>query len=546
MNRFILLVPLISCLTLTSWGQSVIRSTHSSNQVVQGPCYIFATVAALESRALQNSSLNLSANDVNFNEWQFYSRCALGSRSSSGSVMVSKSLLHMKNYGASKGGHNSPTAGTCPNPNDPLVPCIADFDCSMTSTWCQTNGTYQYTADNVPCEDDNNTNFEIFGGGAHQYKLVPDANGNLYHLETNPTASKIATALSNGHGVIAFFDDWNNTGISHAVFIYSKSGNTYSYKDSWPGSPSASRSSSLDINKCTRFYYITGTVVGTSAAPTPCQYTISGASSVPSSGTRTFTLSGGNGSLSNITWSVPSGTSIVSGQGTSTLVVRSTRCNNGSGTLTVSYSNNGSSCSKTKGLTVYGSGSATPSRIAVLNPNWNIQGQTCPNITLELEAIDHNNPLSGTTYDWVISGATILSGQGTSTLYIRTFSNSFSYQDYQVRAKKNGCQWSGWRYLSGTASSSYCGGGGGGVAFRQVRATPQQLDFTPYFHEIGARNGVVSVQVMSLTGQVLADQKMSMYSPQLSFLEMPAGIVVIRMYQEETGAYRTFRHWIEP
>ena len=53
--------------------------------------------------------------------------------------------------------------------------------------------------------------------------------------------------------------------------------------------------------------------------------------------------------------------------------------------------------------------------IQVLSPNWDSNGTTCPDERLELQVFGGTAP-----YTWISQGATILSGQGTSTLFVRT------------------------------------------------------------------------------------------------------------------------------
>ena len=532
-----ILVGLAFVLSLgTSMAQSVPHSTHLSDQVVQGPCFIFAATAALESRALQSSANGLTAGAANFNEWQYFSKCALGGRPAGADGMIQNMLQFVRDYGASAGSHGNPTATNCPNPNDPAVPCIADFSCTANATWARTNSMYSNTPDPGGCYDDQGTDFELNIGGAHQFKLQPDGSGNLWGIEENPTATKIANRLSAGDGVIAMFNDWAGTGVYHAVFIYAKSGGTYSYKNSWPGAPQIT-SSALDISKCDRYYWIKGTVVPTGPVSTNCDYSISGNSTVPATGTRTYTLSGGTGSVSSISWTVPSTMTIVSGQGSSSLTVRSNTCSGATGaTLSVSYSNGGSSCSASKSVTVYGTGSAAVNSISVLSPNWNSQGQTCPNTVLELQANDFTNPWDNTYYQWSIAGATILSGQGTSTLFIRTSSSSFSYQDYKVRAKKGNCAYSGWTYLSGTSSSSYCGGGGG--AFRASLSSSRELSLEGVF-VMAEDLKTVEVQVVSPTGQVLQQAIVLRNRPTLNLEGIASGLVFVRMLNTQTGEQST-------
>ncbi|MEL7192683.1 MAG: hypothetical protein AAFO96_09605, partial [Bacteroidota bacterium] len=54
------------------------------DQQLQGPCYIFATIAALESRALQ-ACVNIGSG---YDEWSLYNTCLLGGRNGTGHIMI--------------------------------------------------------------------------------------------------------------------------------------------------------------------------------------------------------------------------------------------------------------------------------------------------------------------------------------------------------------------------------------------------------------------------------------------------------------------------
>lgn len=554
----------------TMFAQSVPRSSHASDQVIQGPCFIFAATAALESRALQNPNNGLSAGSTNFNEWQSYSTCAIGGRIWGGLNLIEATFNQAGDHGMSSGTHANPTILNCPNPNDPQVPCIADFSCvSTNNTWCETNTMYSPNNFGSLCNDVDGTGrtFNIIPGSDYDYILRPDANGDYFRRENNITHSAIGSLLSNGHGVIAFVDNWNGTGVRHAIFIYQKIGQTYKYKDSWPGAATANGASNLDLSKVVRLFYVTGTVEPKNGiivdpnpdpdpnpTPTPCDYSLQGSNTISANGTTTYTLSGGTGTVSNIVWNYPNSASLVSGLGTTTLTLYSANCTSSTGTVSVSYVNNGSACSDAKNVTVQGGPTAKPTGIEVWGFDWYHSGvgmgQTCPNVRLELHPIDPNNPsYPVTTYQWSVMGGTILSGQGTDNLAVRT--GNASQVTFAVRANKNNCGYSGWKYLSATSPANFCsniGIGDGGLGgpslgmLRQANMTPTELDFTPYFLASGQEE--VQVEIISMTGQQLLTETANLADPIQHLSRLPSGWVFIRLYQPSNGEHITLRHRI--
>ncbi|HAA20767.1 MAG TPA: hypothetical protein DCP28_19125 [Cytophagales bacterium] len=229
--------------------------------------------------------------------------------------------------------------------------------------------------------------------------------------------------------------------------------------------------------------------------------------------------------------------------------MRSDNCSYaGTGVISVSYTNGGStSCSDTKTVSVQGAPTAKPTGIEVWGFDWSMNGtmgQTCPNTTLELHPIDTNPDYPTTAYQWSITGATILAGQNTGSLLIRTSSASRSNQVYAVRANKNHCGWSGWRHLSATSSSANCFGGGVGIGFLRPSNTGSgTLDFTDYFYQMPASE-VVEVEVISLTGRQLYVGRSTRHSPEIGIQQLPAGWVFLRLYDPIGDNYATVRHQI--
>lgn len=523
------------CATFTAiQAQPIPVSTHSSSQIVQGPCYIFSTIAALESNAMQNGG-----SSMNFNEWQFYSSCVMGALGSTAGIMIPKSVEHFADHGAFSGAHASPNAFTCPNPNDFFAPCIADFNCAENSTWCENNMMYISTPESN-CPDNENTNFEFMPSvGGALYNITPAADGSYWKkisLTGQSNASKsnqIKTLLDGNTGVIANFVNWRTAG-AHSLFIYGYSGLSWNYKDSWPGEAGL-QFGKLDLSKLTEIYYISGTVQ--SANPPSCSKSISGSGSVINE--TNYSLSG-SGSASGISWSVSSNLAMVSGQGSTILKVRPNTCNNTTGTITVTYNGN---CTELKTVAINGA-SPVPNGIVVASPNWNAAGQTCPNTTLELFATN-NSGHSNLQYNWSIAGATLLSGQGTSSVMVKTPSSN-SYLSFRVRTKRANCPYSQWRSLNGYSSASNpgCGLGGGGGWFRLGSNDPRALNFEDFFINHPSVEKV-SVDVYTIAGVRLFEGQIDKNNPFFNINDSDlTGLLVIHVHDRSNGVSHSFKHWI--
>ncbi|GAB2528082.1 ice-binding family protein [Rufibacter soli] len=108
------------------------------------------------------------------------------------------------------------------------------------------------------------------------------------------------------------------------------------------------------------------------------------------------------------TWTVPSGWTIISGQGTEALVVKAGAT---AGNLTVT-ANNGCGSSSTRSLQV------TPATTAPAAPAA-INGETIPCVDGQ-QTYTVSNPLPGFTYNWTVpTGWSIISGQGTAMVVVK-------------------------------------------------------------------------------------------------------------------------------
>ncbi len=480
MRTFYLLLACSSCLVV--WGQpaTVPVTMHAEDQLVQGPCYIFATVAAIESRA-QAACL-----DLDLNEWSLYNSCVLGggqgARPSSGTIMVNQVVDWAENEGIVEEGNNSVPTGVdqVPNPNDPTVRGIADFDCPE---FCDEKKlAYQKTDEtgHAPaCFDDEGVQFAVSALEGSKYKLVPASNGKSVETVSfssqSSASQKINTVkqlINQGYGVIGFFDFWgkdsdangNVVDINHCVFIRGYQGSWWSYKDSWPDDngiktgwtgTKASNPNNLNFDSLTKIFYITGTVEPKQVS---CNLSISGPSSI--TGSATYSLGGDYPNPCTISWSVSGGT--FTGQGSSSITVTPSNCTVAQLTISATVQTPYATCSDSRTIS-NGSVLTMPSPIQVLSPQWdNLTGQTCPNTQLELQTgFDPN-----VSYQWSIAGASLLSGQGTYNVHVRTPSSSVSNLAFKVRTT-NSCGSSPWQTLYGQSNSSTpgCGLGGGGGGF---------------------------------------------------------------------------------
>jgi hypothetical protein len=109
------------------------------------------------------------------------------------------------------------------------------------------------------------------------------------------------------------------------------------------------------------------------------------------------------------TWTVPQGTTIVSGQGTNQIVVRYPQGFT-SGTLSV-VAANGCGTSSERSLNISSNNASTPTPIDVINLT------SCPNRTYSYTIA--TLPANATSVVWTVpAGATLVSGQGTTSITV--------------------------------------------------------------------------------------------------------------------------------
>lgn len=591
----ILLFCLLAPIKSMAWQTyEVPVSMHETDQVVQGPCYIFATLAALESKAIQHAPNAVGGGQINFYEWLFYSDGVVGKNNWAGGVMITKTLEHMINRGAkNRVGHTNPVRPQLPNlhwsehvreeltgiayfqqnPNSQFESC--------NTSWWDNFGQYNQQSGSA-CTDysgtpgESSSDFFITPGGTPAAKDHYDlelplnwSSAKPYHREgaatltspfnMNPRHDQIERVLRDENvGVIAIFEDYNGVqGIEHAIFIYKKQGSLYWFKDSWP-SPYDSHDpifvkpddpgQALPLGELKEIFYIPGTVKNHAPVVNPttnaCDYDIAGPSQVR--GLTLFELDNGTEAATNIQWTVTGNLEIVSGQGTAGIQVQSTNCGflGTTATISVTYDNEGTTaCPESKTVTALDRLLSTPTSIQINGPISGLS-QVCPGSVIQLEAPESGNlPYPETDYEWQITGAMILNGQGTPVINIQVSGVPSAYQYYKVRVKDDVCNnTSSWRTISGYIASS-CGGGGGVGIFPSVVATGDQVDFTGYFEEVSDAKSV-QMDIYSVDGRRLLSTKARSSDSVVRLSSLPKGVAIIRMYNPDTGEFKSFRHLI--
>ncbi len=522
-NAFLLvLFSLVISSSMLGQQKKLPIDTTIRDQVVQGPCYIFATVAALESKAIQNG---VATAGTDFYEWNLYSKYTLGSLSPNGHNMVKKVLAHAQKHGvysvADVGSAPPSLPAHLPNITDPAVPGIADLDCDP-----DFSSKYYEQIDEGNCTDNENRDFAISNMSGSPFKY---SDSTLFYYTANPSQYTITMSIFYGYGVIAFFDDWMGTDTSHAVFIYGYNGNQWYYKDSWPGQAGLKLDTLPIATKCTSAYMLSGNM---SYSPPPvCTASITGPN--PVSNIHQYQLTG-PGNYTNVNWSI-NGNLILDYQSNSSITVHpGSGCGNSTGMILASYTSAGQSCTTDFPVTIQNF-SQQPNGILVQSPDWN-NGQTCPGTLLELEVDDNENPnYPYTTYEWNIQGASIVSG-GNGLPYISVMTSNSpgtTPLNFKVRARRSNCSVSSWRSLTGISSSSGCfGGGGGGLRIGQWVQMEQQL------YLLDLANGETLMkeahyQILSVDGRVLDRGKVSAHSPRIDLSRIREQLLLIHFYNQE-------------
>lgn len=199
----------------------------------------------------------------------------------------------------------------------------------------------------------------------------------------------------------------------------------------------------------------TVTINTTPSTPGP----ISGTINVCQGSSYTYSISAVPGA-SSYTWSVPSGSTITSGQGTTSITVN---FGSTSGNISVYASNScGNSSSSSLSLNV----TSLPANAGAISGNTSVSAGVTYTYSI--------SPVSGaTSYTWSVpSGATIISGQGTTSIQVQFPTSSFpssqtyttpgTYYLYNVTQADITVIGAG----GGGCNNGCGGGGGGGYAFK--------------------------------------------------------------------------------
>ncbi len=205
-----------------------------------------------------------------------------------------------------------------------------------------------------------------------------------------------------------------------------------------------------------------------------------------------FTTAGA-ANASGYNWTVPAGVSIVSGQGSNTILVDVV---SGfiSGSITVTGVN-GCGTGSTRSLSIIGApGQATP----ITGPTAICPGAT--NIIYEISTI-----AGATNYTWTVPGsATIIAGQGTKQITVNYNALQTSNQVITVRAS-NGCGQGAIRSLSGISINSVnCGGPRQSLAMlKDVIAYPNPATDVVNIQFYTEESNKYVVRILDLSGRTI-------------------------------------------
>jgi len=189
---------------------------------------------------------------------------------------------------------------------------------------------------------------------------------------------------------------------------------------------------------------------------------ISGPSAVQPGNNYVFTYGSSIGA--QYFWSVTGNSTILSGQGTNSVTVRT----NSSGNVCVTRYGNGltPSCD-CKSISISNvdpcAFNIENPRLVVLNPNWGNLGETCGNEILEVQALlsSYNNVVN---YEWRIAGSTYHEPhRNRDYIFVRTNSTIGTIVNFDVRVNYDCGITSDWVGITGSVVN--CQFGGGQLAF---------------------------------------------------------------------------------
>ncbi|MBK8846390.1 MAG: T9SS type A sorting domain-containing protein [Bacteroidetes bacterium] len=409
----------------------------------------------------------------------------------------------------------------------PSVVCSAinNTDCS------QPNGSVSATATNVSYMWNNgSTNSSISGIFAGTYTVT------VTDLTTGCTASCSATVINNGTNIPA-----TPAAISGPIVVCRNSTQTYvialvpgANTYTWTVPTGATVTIGQGTNTATVFFSNTSisgnvTVVASnlcgSSAPRNLFVTV--VPNVPAMPTITglqrgvcgrknivYTCSTVAGATS-YTWTVPTGATLASGQGTTSIVVHFGNTFTGSGFITVK-ANNVCGSSNTRSYLVHGKLS-TPT---IIGANFTCKFQT--------GVVYSCTPVIGaTSYTWtVVPGSTIVSGQGTTSIVV-----NWGAINGVIKVKANSVSVCSESVNSTHPVSFTCRAGNEGLSAIDVYPNPANdvlnVEYDSYL------GGVASIQLFNLLGEELMMQQHlsneGLNKVTFSIDKLPAGCYILKV-----------------
>lgn len=544
----------VLCAIQSSTPITVPVTSDPRDQIVQGPCYIFATVAALESRAAQ------SCINMDFHEWSLFNSCVLGSGTDDGHTMITRVVDVALDEGVISSANNPKplSEADLPNPTSGTKG-IGFFSCA---TYCDDSASnrvyiHQLTTDEGCADIDPDTDriFNVYEPGSYEtrYQVVADPNPpayppniptpsgfpgslpplspgvsvnlkhiNLAGLSNHQKAQVLMALLGQGYGCISLFDNWQGA-LDHCVFIYGGDGCNWMYKDSWPGDAGL-KSEYLNLVNLTRIYYIKGLVKEKDA--TCGTYTIVGDES---QNPITYTVQGPANTGCNYVWSATEGT-ILSGQGTESISFNASNCANSEITISVEITSPSGVCSTQTTIQK----PAATSSLFVQGTYWqDVLNIACPDESF----IAQTNNMPKAYYDWVVDGAQIQNGSNTHEIQFKTPDIPSGDLEIKVRSM-NACGTNPYTTLEGTvdANGVLCDGG----IFRMKQPSTSGLQIMNREIKWGGQDvseaksqGPSQLVLIDMNGRVVMRRMLGENSERIYLNELPAGVYVLGLEGKE-------------
>ena len=271
---------IFNLLVLFSMFQSVAQSvpvrSAAADQLAPGPCYIFATIAAVESLVMQKTGKM-----YDLSEWYFYSSCVQNGIGN-GRYLMENTLNKINNDGAPlQGSSYSPsTLSACPNANTYGSECYMD----LPPLCCHPKKSFEIEALGGGACTPSNSDFDVVSAN---YDVMFDmsAGTSLFkEIDLSGDRRRAIKDVLDGNvpggekGVIAFFQanaikhgsEWRDS--DHAIFFYGYGNGTWKYKDSWQGDAGLKTALDSEINFAgmTGGFYLTAEITDlTETEPEP-------------------------------------------------------------------------------------------------------------------------------------------------------------------------------------------------------------------------------------------------------------------------------------